>query len=233
MARKFVVIVAGGVGSRMNSTLPKQFHLLADLPVLMHTIRRFELADLGLHIIVVLSSSMHNYWRELCDTYQFTVPHLVVAGGTSRFQSVKNGLEFIKSTFTDSKFNHDAIAVHDGARPLVSVKLIRELFEKVAERQAIVPAVRSTNSIRLGNKDKSECVNRNDVWQVQTPQVFAATSLLVGYEQNEEAHFTDDASVVEKMGNIVSIVEGDYFNLKITHPEDLDIAQIYLSRLGI
>ncbi len=232
MSDKFVIIVAGGVGSRMNSTLPKQFHLLRNLPVLMHTIRRFEQADVGLHIIVVLSASMQMYWEELCQQHQFTAVHHVVVGGATRFQSVRNGLDFIKRNYTDTQLANALIAVHDGARPLVSGRLIQNLFAAAHTLHAVIPAVQSTNSIRIGEVDNSKSVRRDQVWQVQTPQIFAATLFFEAYQQMEVDDFTDDASVVEKMGNIVSILEGDHFNLKITHPEDLDIAQIYLDKLS-
>ena len=231
MSEKFVIIVAGGVGSRMNSTLPKQFHLLGNLPVLMHTIRRFVQVDLGLHIVVVLSASMQTFWEELCVKHHFTENHHVVAGGITRFQSVRNGLNYIQENFTSEHLHQAQIAVHDGARPLVSSGLIQNLFAVANELQAVIPAVQSTNSIRIGNKERSETADRDHVWQVQTPQVFAADLLFDGYKQEEDRSFTDDASVVEKMGNIVRILEGDHFNLKITHPEDLDIAQVYLDKL--
>jgi 2-C-methyl-D-erythritol 4-phosphate cytidylyltransferase len=231
MSEKFVIIVAGGVGSRMNSTLPKQFHLLGDLPVLMHTIRRFAQADLGLHIVVVLSPSMLTYWEELRAKYQFEIQHYIVNGGNTRFQSVRNGLNCIQENFKSEQLHQAQIAVHDGARPLVSSGLIQNLFAVANELQAVIPAVQSTNSIRIGNKERSETADRDQVWQVQTPQVFAADLLFEGYNQEEHRSFTDDASVVEKMGNIVRILEGDHFNLKITHPEDLDIAQVYLDKL--
>ena len=233
MPEKFVVIVAGGVGSRMNSTLPKQYHLLGGLPVLMHTISRFQQADLSMHIIVVLSTSMQTYWEELCTKYAFTAQHHLVSGGVTRFQSVKKGLDFIRDHFTDQQQQDAIIAVHDGARPLLSSTLIHRLFMRAEEVGAVIPAVQSTNSIRMGNADKNNAVDRDLVWQVQTPQVFAAELLFRAYEQREEQSFTDDASVVEKMGNIVGILEGDHFNMKITHPEDLDIAQVYLDKLII
>ncbi|MCL7986786.1 2-C-methyl-D-erythritol 4-phosphate cytidylyltransferase [Sphingobacterium sp. lm-10] len=232
MSKKFVVIVAGGVGSRMNSTLPKQFHLLGDRPVLMHTLSRFEQANLGLEIVVVLSASMLSYWAELCEKYHFNVAHHIVTGGATRFQSVKYGLNFLKNNLMDlEQINDVLIAIHDGARPILSSSLLERLFTQAKEVAAVVPAVRSTNSIRIGNLGESESVDRNLVWQIQTPQVFKAELLFSAYEQEEEPNFTDDASAVEKMGNIISIVEGDHFNLKITHPEDLDIAQIYLDKL--
>lgn len=231
MSEKFVVIVAGGVGSRMNSTLPKQFHLLGKQPVLMHTITRFQQAYLDAHIIVVLSVSMQSYWESLCTTYNFKPKHHIVSGGATRFQSVKNGLKFIQDKFTQQQ-QHDAIiAVHDGARPLLSASLLQRLYGRAEEVGAVIPAVRSINSIRVGNEAKNSAVDRDQVWQVQTPQVFAAKLLFTAYEQPEEVAFTDDASVVEKMGNIISMIDGDHFNLKITHPEDLNIAQIYLDKL--
>lgn len=228
MSKQYVIIVAGGVGSRMNNTLPKQFMLLDHRPVLMHTIHRFHMANPHLEIVLVLAEDMMSYWEELCVEYSFSVPHSVTSGGKSRFQSVRNGLDFIKNLDAESV---DLIAVHDGARPLVSTKLIKELFDLALSKRNVVPAVSCTNSIRLGEQDRSRAVDRKIVWQIQTPQVFDASVLYHAYEQAESPLFTDDASVVEKMGNTIFLHEGDYLNIKITNPEDLDIAHVYLTRL--
>ena len=230
MSKHYVIIVAGGVGSRMNSILPKQFLLLGSRPVLMHSIDRFYRADPRMEIVLVLSSDMLTYWQELCEEYGFSLPHHVTVGGKTRFQSVRSGLDFIKNR--DADYLHSLIAVHDGARPLITPEQIVQLFEVAQQKKAVVPAVVSTNSVRVGSQENSEAVDRNTVWQVQTPQVFDGRILYAAYEQEESPLFTDDASVVEKMGNTVFLHEGDYFNLKITNPEDLDIAHIYLAKIN-
>lgn len=228
MNNNFAIIVAAGTGSRMASNLPKQFMLLDGKPILMHTITKFSKADVNAKIIIVLSEDMMNYWEELCLEYHFDIPHAVCVGGNSRFQSVKNATSFIQSHY--NLLENDVIAVHDAARPLVSTSLIEQLFQACHSKQAaLIPAVQSSNSVRLGNQEQSKSIDRNDVWLVQTPQVFEATLFQKAYEQEEDSSFTDDASVIEKMSNSITIIPGDYKNIKITLPEDIAIAQYYLN----
>ncbi|MGE8381782.1 MAG: IspD/TarI family cytidylyltransferase, partial [Sphingobacterium sp.] len=148
-------------------------------------------------------------------------------GGKTRFESVKNGIEYIQENFEVGAA--DYIAVHDGARPIVSNSLIARAFQGAYKYQAIVLAQKSVESVRLGNNTLNNATDRNQVWLVQTPQVFQAELLIEAYRQKEDHLFTDDASVVEKMGNRISIVEGDSKNIKITYPQDLQIAQFYLN----
>ncbi|TDS12244.1 2-C-methyl-D-erythritol 4-phosphate cytidylyltransferase [Sphingobacterium paludis] len=227
MRKNYVIIVAGGSGSRMNSDLPKQFLLLAGKPVLMHTIERFTRATSNPKIIVVLNESLLNYWKILGKEHHFEIPHAVVKGGNSRFQSVKNGLEKIFQLEADN-LEQVGIAIHDGARPLISPNLIDDCFDALYEHQATVVAVQSTNSVRIGSVSESESIDRDSVWMIQTPQTFSAQVLKEAFLQSELASFTDDASVVEKLGYPIHIIPGDHKNIKITFEDDLKIAQLYL-----
>ncbi len=232
MEQNYVIIVAAGTGSRMGGNLPKQYIPINGKPLLMHTLLKFHQAQSKPQILLVLSSEMESYWKELCREYDFQIPHILCHGGASRFQSVKNGLITLRNSIPDPA--NAIIAVHDAARPLLTTQLIDALYQEVANgHHAVIPAVQSSNSVRFGTKTKSEAVDRNQVWLVQTPQVFQATLLLEAYEQEELSSFTDDASVVEnwnknKMSNNLLIFPGEHQNLKITYQEDLAIAQLLL-----
>ncbi len=223
----FVIIVAAGTGNRMKSDLPKQFLNLNGLPIAMHTINRFCQSEAISEVILVISEPMESFWTELCLKHQFDKPIHIAFGGSSRFESVKNGLDYIQQNFDIGP--KDYIAVHDAARPIVSDHLIRKAFQGAYEHQAIVLAQKSIESIRIGNVSTNKAVDRNQIWMIQTPQVFHGELLLKSYQQGEDPLFTDDASVVEKMGERIYIVEGDSKNIKITYPQDLQIAQLYLN----
>ncbi len=228
MSQHFVIIVAAGSGSRMSSDLPKQYMLLDAKPILMHTIDQFAKANVQANIILVISESMQAFWDEQCKEYAFHTSHQICYGGASRFQSVKNGLRYIQKNYELSP--GDVIGVHDAARPLVSQTLIENLYQSCKpENPAIIPAVQSSNSVRLGSLKESKAVDRDQVWLVQTPQVFEASLFQEAYKQEEESTFTDDASVIEKMSNGLTIYPGDHKNIKITFKEDIAIAQYYLS----
>lgn len=232
MEQSYVIIVAAGTGSRIGGNLPKQFIPINGQPILMHTLLKFHLSETKPKIMLVLSSEMESYWKELCLEYDFQVPHEICHGGDSRFQSVKNGLAKLRSLIEVPA--NAIIAVHDAARPLLSTQLIDALYQEVGKgNHAVIPAVQSSSSVRFGNENKSEAVDRNQVWLVQTPQVFQADLLLKAYEQEELSSFTDDASVVEnwnenKTSNNLLIFPGEHQNLKITYQEDLAIAQLLL-----
>lgn len=230
MSTHFVIIVAAGTGSRLGGNLPKQFLLLDGKPILMHTLEKFASSQTKPEIILVLSEQMFGLWDELCREYDFNIPHQVTQGGNTRFQSVKNGIEFIKGSTQlglESK-----IGVHDGARPLLSGKLIDELYTTCnLDRPAVIPAVQSTNSVRMGMQEQSHAVDRQMVWLVQTPQLFMGKLLIEAYEQPEESFFTDDASVVEKLSNNLYLLPGDQQNLKITFEEDIAIAQLLFNKI--
>ena len=218
----YAIIVAGGSGARMKSSVPKQFLLLNDRPVLMYAIEAFHRSVSQPQIIVALHPDFHAYWARLCKQYNFNVPHQLVKSGKTRFHSVKNGLDSIPD-------NADAlIAVHDAARPLTSGQIIDESYKYAAEHGNAVTAVKSRDSVRHLKNDLSTGLLRDEIYLVQTPQTFQSSQIKKAYQQPYSAKFTDDASVVEETGVTIYLIEGSYQNIKITFPEDLAIAGLLL-----
>jgi len=228
MPYNIVIIAAGGQGNRISSTLPKQYMLLKDRPILMHTIDAFK--DCTDKIFVVIHSDMHDLWKSQCVQYHFETPHEVIFGGKTRFQSVQNGLRHIQHNYADLINENTAIAVHDAARPLITPELIQKSFLLCQEGKGNILGIQSINSIRVGTPGSSKALDRDKVWIIQTPQTFPATVLMKAFAQEEQSHFTDEASVVEHLGYPISILQGDPKNLKITYPEDFMIAQMYLNK---
>jgi len=225
MLERIVIIAAGGTGSRLNANLPKQYMLLDEKPVLMHTLEIFKnIAD---RIIVAIHPDMFEYWNELCQKHQINIKHEIVFGGKTRFQSVKNALIYLYENYGTSIHKNTSIAIHDAARPLTDIKLVEASFDMAAQGQSNALAITSTNSIRIGTKDNSTAANRDLVWQIQTPQTFPAIVLQEAYSQEESDLFTDDASVVEKLGHTIHLIESTAKNIKLTYQEDFQIALIY------
>jgi 2-C-methyl-D-erythritol 4-phosphate cytidylyltransferase len=220
--KKSVIIVAGGSGKRMGADVPKQFLLLRYKPVLMHTIERFFTYNNQINIVLVLPKEQIDTWKNLCAAYHFSVPHQIAEGGAERFNSVKNGLDKILQS--------GIVAVHDGVRPLVSIDTINRCFNKAEETGAAIPVIPVVDSLRKVDGETSIAVNRADYVCVQTPQCFNIDILKKAYQQGFTMAFTDDASVVEKSGNNVSLVEGNIENIKITTPQDLILAEQLLSQ---
>jgi len=219
--QKYVIIVAGGSGKRMGNEIPKQFIEIAGKPILMHTLISFYDYDTTIKFIVVLPESQHAYWNELIQKYNFTIQHIVTKGGVERFFSVLKGLDYIPP--------NTLVAIHDGVRPLVSHETIKNCFEKAVEMGTAIPVVPATESIREVHNTKSKAVNRNNYFMVQTPQVFQSEIIINAYKQEYDCKFTDDASVVEKAGSSIQLVNGNIENIKITRPIDLKIAALLLS----
>lgn len=219
---EYAIIVAGGSGSRMQHDLPKQFIEVAGKPVLMHTIEQFYAYNEDVRLIIVLPEQQQLTWRNLCQKYKFTIFHMVVTGGATRFGSVKNGLAMVHGD--------GLVAVHDGVRPFISTKIIKETYQAASEHGAAVVAVSPKDSVREINANGSKAVPRINYKLVQTPQCFQVALLRKAYEQPESDHFTDDASVVEKLGEKITLVEGSYRNIKITTPEDLILAEAFAKK---
>jgi len=216
--QKVALIVAGGKGERMNTDIPKQFLLLNGTPILIHTLKQFSHFE---EIVLVLPYSQFEYWRELCSTYNFTQKHVLVAGGTSRFYSVKNGLEKIDE--------NSVIAIHDGVRPLISTKLIDSLITKTKNGVGIIPIVPLKDSIRKVEGENSTHLDRSNLYKVQTPQCFLSKDIKDAYTQEFSDTFTDDASVFEAKGRgRITTLLGEEKNLKITTKEDLTIANKFM-----
>ena len=227
--RKFAIIVAGGSGTRFGSALPKQFLPLAGLPVLMHTVRKF--AQCGARVVLVLPEAQRELWSELCAEYRFDVECTVVNGGSSRFESVKNGLAAVEALASNVGGDAAAecgsvVAVHDGVRPLVSATVIERAYDDAAIYGSAVPVVPVTDSIRQIDADgTSHAMRRDELVAVQTPQTFTLDALSAAYEADFSPLFTDDASVMEAAGHKIHLIEGNHDNMKITHPCDIAIAE--------
>lgn len=221
MSKKHVIIVAGGKGLRMGGDIPKQFLPVGGKPVLMRTLEAFHAYDASMHLILVLPVSQQAYWKELCDTYRFALPHEVADGGETRFHSVANGLKKV--------VGGGWVGVHDGVRPFVSQEVIARCYEEVRGKKAVIPVIGVVETVRHLTEEGSETVPRDRYKLVQTPQVFEADLLRRAYRQPYTDAFTDDASVVEALGAQVHLVEGNRENIKLTTPFDLRMAEYLCS----
>ena len=218
---KYVIIVAGGSGKRMGGEMPKQFLLVAGKPILMHTVEAFARADEGFKFILVLPEAHFSTWHSLVNEYNFTIPVTLVAGGAERFFSVKNALVHVP--------NGALVAVHDGVRPFASKETILEAFAVAAEKGSAVPVIDEVDSLRRVQAGESQAVNRSEYKRVQTPQVFQSTILQEAYNQEFSAFFTDDASVVESIGETITLTTGNVENIKITTPHELLLAEALIN----
>ncbi len=215
--RRYVVLVAGGTGTRMKSEIPKQFLSFAGKPVLIHTIERFYKFDNDIGIILVLPETSVDFWNRILLENPLPSKVEIAAGGDTRAASTLSGL---------TKVPDDSIvAIHDAVRPLLSVELIRRCFFAAEKFGNACPAIIPVDSLRRKTDDQSESVNRDNYLQVQTPQVFKASLLKSAFEKMKTGGFMDEASLFEAAGNIIYIVEGERWNIKITYPEDLIIAE--------
>lgn len=215
----YAIIVAGGSGLRMGSNVAKQFLLLKSKPVLMHTIKQFATCK---QIILVLPLTQVSYWKQLCEDYQFKIPHTIVYGGNERFFSVLNGLAILPD---DAQ---GLVAVHDGVRPCVTPQTINLSFSEAAIHQSAITSIPLKDSIRMVDGDACVALDRSKYCLIQTPQTFNLMALKNAYSQiNYQTHFTDDASVFEAAGNTIHLIKGEYRNIKITTPDDLPLAELY------
>ena len=215
--KRAVIIVAGGKGLRMGTQVPKQFLPLDGVPVLCRTVGRFLEYDPEIFVVLALPENHIGVWRQLSAPYFPPDRCLVVQGGKERFHSVKNALSRVP-------YNVDFTAVHDGVRPAVSCQVIARAFTQAALTGNAVPS----ESVRCDENGENRPLNRNFIKLIQTPQVFSTDTLRKAYEQPYTEEFTDDASVVEKYGEKIFLVEGDKRNVKITTYEDLYYAEFLL-----
>ena len=216
--KKYIIIVAGGKGLRMGGDIPKQFLPVCGKPVLMRTLEAFHAYDASMRLILVLPVSQQAYWKQLCEVYQFELVHEIANGGETRFHSVKNGLALVEED--------GLVGVHDGVRPFVSQEVITRCYEEAASLKAVIPVIGVVETVRHLTEGGSETVPRDQYKLVQTPQVFDVTLLRRAYQQEYTDLFTDDASVVEALGEKVYLVEGNRENIKLTTPFDLKLAEL-------
>ncbi len=218
--KKTALIVAGGSGLRMGSLIPKQFLLLQNKPILQHTLEKFYSTGIFDSIIIVLPKSERKNWEKLIAEYKITVPHTIVDGGSSRYESVKNGLRIVESD--------GLIAIHDGVRPFVTTDLIKRCMNELIQNSNAIPSVSLSDTIRKVDGDSSKIIDRESLKAIQTPQCFHTALLKSAYELSDDGTMTDDAAVFEKAGNKIRLIDGDPSNIKITVPNDLARAEAML-----
>lgn len=218
--KKYAVIVAGGSGSRMNSSIPKQFLLLKNKPVLYYTLQSFLQSYPDIKIILVLPEEHIATGQEIIDAYFDYERIKITIGGRTRFHSVQNGLKLVEE--------ESIVLVHDAVRCLADVSLIQRCYDAALEFGAAIPAVESRDSVRLISEEGNEALERRNVRLVQTPQAFLSTILIPAYNIDYKDKFTDEASVVEAFGMKVKLVEGDEKNIKITRAADLVLAELLM-----
>jgi len=219
---KYVLITAGGQGKRLAALFPKQFIPIAGKPLLMRTIDVFKKYDPKFKIILVIPEEHVQLWKDLCTEFDFQVEHQIVRGGYERFHSVQNGLHHIP--------HNSIVLIHDGVRPLVRPDTIERVVTTTEDKGNAIPCVAHTQTVRLIlESGANQHLNRKDLRVVQTPQGFHSNLIKEAYNQVFNTDFTDDATVLESLGHQINLVEGNYSNIKVTHPADLKIVEALLT----
>lgn len=226
--KKYVIFTAGGSGTRMKSAEPKQFLLLDGLPVLHRSILAFVDACPDVKVVTVLPREHVSIWEDLCTKYPLDVPQRIVEGGITRFHSVKNALAKVPDGVV--------VAVHDGVRPLVSGALIKEMFSQMRSCRALIPVLPVTDTLKslMRNSDGRIVAtgdpdpDRSRVFGAQTPQMFLSEELRAAYELPYDLSYTDDASVAARYGIPLSYIDGERNNIKLTTPEDMELAAFFI-----
>jgi 2-C-methyl-D-erythritol 4-phosphate cytidylyltransferase len=222
--KEYVIIVAGGSGSRMKSDIPKQFIPVNGLPILMHTIQAFERYSSEISIILVLPKTQFSFWNNLCTQYQFHPSYQLVAGGETRFHSVQNGLNHIQD-------ENAIVAVHDGVRPVITTHTIQQGFLMAQQKGTAITSMPVKDSIRrIESNGDNKAVDRSAYRLIQTPQTFRIDWMRAAFSHPYQDLFTDCASVLESAGYPIHLIEGSYENIKITTPEDLQWASVFLGK---
>jgi len=216
--KDYVILTAGGKGSRMKSDLPKQFIELKRKPILIHTLERFFNYDNNLNFIITLPEIYISYWKKLCDEFEVKIDHQVIRGGETRFHSIKNALNQIEDA--------GLICIHDGVRPLVSRDTIKNTMKTALYKGNAVASQDIYFSVRKIEKTENYSVLRENLKEIQTPQVFDFNIIKRAYSMEYSSEFTDDATVVERLGIKINLAEGNRENIKITTEQDLRIAEI-------
>jgi 2-C-methyl-D-erythritol 4-phosphate cytidylyltransferase len=223
MNRKiYIVLVAGGKGSRMGGETPKQFYLVADKPLVMHTFDAFSLFFGKAEFLLVLPEMEIGRWKHLCVDYDFQVPHRIVEGGPTRYHSVKNALALVE--------DNGLVFIHDAVRPLVSEDVLLDCLQVARLHGSAIPVAPLTEALREVENGISRSVDRRKYRIVQTPQVFRSEILKKAYLQTYRDTFTDDAAVLESAGQPVHLTEGNPENIKVTRIGDLGYVEAILTR---
>lgn len=230
------IVLAAGKGKRFSSDVKKQYLLLDDKPVLYYSLKAFEDSFIDEIVIVTGADDIEYVSQEIVKKYNFKKVTNIVAGGKERYHSVLNGLRVSSE--------NDYVFIHDGARPFITLDILKRALEVVIEKKAIAVGMPVKDTIKIVDNDKKvvDTPNRNTVWLTQTPQVFAYEPIREAYERliateqeliNKGVAITDDAMVIETLGSLsVTLVEGSYDNIKITTPDDVPLAENILKNRG-
>lgn len=223
MNQQYIIIVAGGTGSRMQSSTPKQFIEVNGVAIVIRTIQAFLNYNPSIQVIISVHKDYKPHLEDLLLKHNLEKSQiLITVGGDSRFQSVKNGLDLV----TDY---NAVVGIHDAARPFVSNQTIKTCFDTAKEKGNATPCVLVTDTIRKVNGNLNESADRTQFRIIQTPQCFLASKIKEAFKQEYKLIFTDDATVLEYSGEKVNLVEGNIENIKITNQVDLAIAKTMLS----
>lgn len=217
----YAVFVAGGSGTRMGTETPKQFLELCGKPVLQISIEKFLEAIPEARIVTVLPKQHFQTWKRLCARHALDCPQILVEGGITRFHSVRNALRRVA--------DDSIVFIHDGVRPLVSVELLQSMLGTMSEERALVPCLPIVDTLKSKDQTLPD-PDRSAIVAVQTPQVFRSEDIKAAYKVAYDTKFTDDASVAKSIKIPLTFVQGERFNIKITTPEDLELAELLLSR---
>lgn len=219
------IMPTAGLGVRMGSKTPKTLMEINGIPLFIHTLKVFEKCPSVDAVILVVHQDFAEQYRAAVEKYGITKVKEYITGGQTRCQSVGNGLTYVDD-------DCDAILVHDGARPLISVEVIEKALHLSKIEPAVVIGVPVKQTIKKVNRSDSvveKTLNREELWEIQTPQIFHRPILMDAYEQTDNFEATDDAALVEQIGIKVKVMQGDYMNIKVTTPEDLIIAEKLLA----
>ena len=218
MAEGHIIIVAGGSGKRIKGNIPKQFIEVNGKPLIIYTIQKFFAYNPDIQMCVVVHKDYLQHMNDLIKTYFPDKSIATTVGGEARFHSVKKGLELIEAS-------NAIVGIHDAARPMVSTETITRCYEAASQKGNAIPVVNMNESLRVIENNSNKAVNRSNYKVVQTPQCFNAALIKKAFEQDYSNLFTDDASVLERIGEKIFLVEGNIENIKITHDTDLVLAQ--------
>lgn len=231
------IVLAAGQGRRMRSNIQKQYLELCGYPILYYALETFQRSEIIDDIILVVGKGEQSYCeKEIVRKYKFTKVDTIIEGGAERYHSVWNALQVIADGDLKVTNQDGYVFIHDGARPFVTEEIIRRGYEGAKRYRGAVVGMPSKDTVKIVNEEHKavETPDRNYVWTVQTPQVFETSLIVDAYARlmkQDSIHVTDDAMVVEQVtGQQIRLVEGSYENIKITTPEDLDVAKVFVKR---